>query len=317
MPNPAMPHDVTVQPASVEVPVPPLAPALVQAPQTPPAADPSDAPVAARSVLQIPSNAMSKIRKDERAKGAKGYQKKLDDEARANGFENHAALVAFAQERKGRTGARGAAAPSPAAPAAPARRAPAAAATPVVSVRQTPDDGGDRPSSRRLTEIRSRDRLLAQERKKLRRAQHELNAERAASTLRIEALRAGITDVNYALHLAREHVRTIPPSKLRSFDERKYFSETLRETHPHLFAPTQAQPTAPAPKPVTTGPSGGEPAPAAHGAPRTNGAPPPQNGTPPAGPTTGPRDMRHAPPEQVQKRLQELGLAPPGSSLPI
>lgn len=317
MPAP-MPTDVTVQPATFDAPVPPLAPA--QPAPTPPAApavstDTTDGQPA-RQVLQIPSNAMSKIRKDERAKGAKAHQKKLDDEARALGFENHAALIAFAQERKGRQGARGTSAtPAPTAPAAAPARRTTPATTPVVSVRSTPEEDAGRTSGRRLTEIRSRDRLLAQERKKLRRTQHDLNAERAANVLRIAALRAGVTDVDYALHLARVHVRTIPPSKLKTFDENKFFAETLRESHPHLFA-TQAAPATPAPKPATTGPSGGEPAPAAPGVPRSSGAPAPQNGTPPA-PSTGPRDMRHAKPEEVQARLQQLGLSPPGSSLPI
>lgn len=316
MPN--MPTDVTVQPASVEVPVPPLSSTAVPAPTSALSAsgvsdDTSDAPMNARSVLQIPSNAMSKIRKDERAKGAKAHQKRLDDEARAFGFESHAALIAFAQERKGRTGAPRSSTASPTAPTPAPRRALTPAAVPTVSVSTTPDEGGSRVGVRRATEIRSRDRQLAQERKKLRRAQHDLNAERASSILRIEALRAGITDVDYALHLAREAVRRIPPAKLKNFDERRFFAETLRTSHPHLFATPSAAPV-PA-KPVTTGPSGGEPAPSSPTSARTNGAPQ-QNGQPPTSPS-GVRDYRTSTPEQVNNRLRELGLAPPGSSLPI
>lgn len=317
-----LPTDVTVQSASFEAPVPPLSTAPAQVAPSPPTApgvsdDTSDAQAGgARSVLQIPSNAMSKIRKDERAKGARAHQKKLDDEARALGFESHAALIAFAQERKGRAGVRTSSTAAPAAPTtAPAVRRVASTAAPTVSVSTPPDEGGSRVSVRSASKVRASERLLAQERKKLRRAQHELNAERAASIMRIEALRAGITDVDYALHLAREHVRRIPPAKLKSFNERTFFAETLRTSHPHLFDTTQPAPAAPPPKPVTTGPSGGEPAPSAQAGGRGNGAPAPQNGTPP--PAGGPRDMRTATPDQVNERLRQLGLAPPGSSLPI
>jgi len=93
--------------------------------------------------------------------------------------------------------------------------------------------------------VRERDKL-ANEAEELRRQVQKMNAQTkkmredvdrkdAEMTLREAAIRAGIKDVGYALHLVQTEMGGKPDAELEKFDERVFFEKTLKESHPYLY----------------------------------------------------------------------------------
>lgn len=85
---------------------------------------------------------------------------------------------------------------------------------------------------RRKAEAERRTRLKEERRRK--ELEQVVNEKEAEMVLRQEAVRAGVTDVDYVVSLIRRDLEGKPVEELKGFDESKYF-ESLRQTRPHLF----------------------------------------------------------------------------------
>jgi hypothetical protein len=127
-----------------------------------------------------------------------------------------------------------------------------------------------------------------------RRLQQELDAASATSTLKLAAAQAGVVDVEYALHMLKKHVATLP-SDGAVFDEGKFFRETLRGSHPALYAVQD--------RPAHTGHS--EPA-----------LPKPAPIVKPAAGTDAVKDVRVLSRAEYDARLRAHGLTNPASGVP-
>jgi len=117
---------------------------------------------------------------------------------------------------------------------------------------KTPDQRSQSKSYRALQ--RERDKLsseLTEAKEQLQRMTSQVRKLRedgdrreAEVVLREAAIRSGIRDVNYAIHLAHDDLAGKNEADLEKFDEHAYFSG-LREKHPYLFGETI--------RPATTG----------------------------------------------------------------
>lgn len=238
------------------------------------------------NVLAIPASAMADLKLKERNRGQRELLERLDREAVALGYENHADMVEAIKRAhnpappKAQTSPRPqqqATAPQSRPSARPAQRGPA---------QQDPE-----VRARLLAEERKRlNRRLAQEAAERKKAQRKLQSQEAEYQLKYAATAAGIEDVDYAIHLVRKHIRSIAPEELPRFNASTYFSD-LRKTHPHLFG---VQVT-----PATTAPSS-----SAHQVP-TAQAPVPNGGP----------DAREMTKEQYLGHLKALGLRDPSLGL--
>lgn len=199
------------------------------------AAAPSPAVVAgdalSKKILTIPSNAMSKIRQEERNKGKNAALADLDKRAKALGFADFAAMEQSFSKKS---------APEPA----------EASGEPAEKPDKNPRNAArlERENLRLIEDRRRVNRLRAHAEKQTKSLQRKLDATEAENQLRIAAVRAGVADPNYALHLLREKMTGKTITELEGFDETKFFDEELRGSHPHLFKVES--------RPATTGTSG-------------------------------------------------------------
>jgi hypothetical protein len=248
----------------------------------PPAVEP-------RNVLQIPSDAMKRIKAEERKKGERAARQALDAEARELGYRDHASLV---------EGAKRARQPKPA-PAQPKGEQPSA----------TTSDGSGAPrhSDKHVSKLERDNARLVEEKRRLnqarnreekarRAAQRQLDAVQAEGELRLVAFKCGIQDVDYAIHLLKQKVRGRSIEELSTFDESKFFGEELRRSHPLLFQAVE--------RPADTAPADGEAHPAAKLP--TNGG---------AGTGTESNVMKMSR-EQYLAHIAKLGLVDPSAGLP-
>jgi hypothetical protein len=106
-----------------------------------------------------------------------------------------------------------------------------------------------------------------------------------------------VKDVDYALALLQRQLQGMSQEELAKFDEDKFFTESLRKTHPYLYGESV--------QPVTTSPTGDPKAPPTPPAPR---AP-----TPPPGGTKKASEMTRT---EYYERLNKLGLTPPQHGSP-
>ena len=203
-------------------------------------------------MLSIPVSAMSKIKANERDKGrretAQEYEMKLASVARILGFESwdemeNADPEEFWAAKQGQSrsddGSRSMENP----------------AEPETEVTMSEHDGQkqyprytkrlERENTRLLEEKKRLNRARAHEERRRRQLERELSAREAESTLRIAASRAGVQDIDYALHLLKKDMKNKSVDELASFDEKDYFSSALRKDHPYLYATEQ--------QPATTG----------------------------------------------------------------
>ncbi len=95
---------------------------------------------------------------------------------------------------------------------------------------------------REVMDLRSKNEKLAREKARAERTSRERQrqslASQAESELRSIAAGEGITDLEYAIHLIRQHTNGMDEAKLRAFDERAYF-RNLRGKYPYLFNQVQ------------------------------------------------------------------------------
>ena len=237
------------------------------------------APAKTGSVVTMPSHAMKSLKEKERERGRRAALAELDQQAKANGFKDHADLVKQAQGAKART---------------------TQLTDKPATDRTTTDRNGnqmarnERERARQLEAQRKTNRELARAKRKAKDAERQLVAQQTETQLRVAAARAGIKDVDYAIHVFRGMVNTLDEKQLENFDENQFFASKLRETHPYLYGETPAR-TEPA---TTTA------APLAPSAPKQNTAS-----------TTTTLDASKLSPQDFKKRLAELGLGDPRSGV--
>jgi hypothetical protein len=225
------------QPNTNQIPAPVEPPAVepLAATEAPPQSAPESTPEPRQpKVLTIPSNAMAQIKREEREKGKKAALAELEARLKKHGFSSVEEMerAAVSKNRPNRSNARPAAQPARSAPrepeAAPAAAAPAG--SPDRAMRRI-----EREREHALEEARRHNTARSIEEKKRKKAEKELAAIQAEMELRTAAVRAGVTDVDYALELLRRSVRGKTAEELKSFDESAFFGKTLRASHPYLY----------------------------------------------------------------------------------
>ena len=282
-----MADPVAPAPAPDTAPVPSTAPGSTPAP--PPATDPpasgtepiqvQNDPVSG-AIITVPTSAMRRIKEEERARGKRLAKQEADQRAQSLGFANTEELEQAAAATK-----------KPAVSAIPATPAPEPA---------LPASGDDVTQLKAaIAQLEAKNRQLAKKNvgadRETRRLQQELEAAEAASTLKFAAAKAGVVDVDYALHVLKKHVATLPSDGSVVFDEGKFFRETLRASHPALYAVQD--------RPAHTGhnePALSRPTPVVK-PPETNGAI---------------KDALKLSREEYDARLRALGLTNPASGVP-
>jgi hypothetical protein len=235
------------------------------------------------SVITIPSSAMTSLKKREQDKGKRAAMAELDGKARAMGFRDHEDLLKHASKNRERTARDRTDDRASRADGKPART----------------DGTGARADNPRLARERERqleaqrklNREAARARKRAKSLEQELQAQKVETQLRVAAARAGVHDVDFAIHVLRKHLSELDHDESTTFDEDTFFSKKLRESHPYLYG------TAPeVSRPATTT--------AAEAAP-TRAAPPAQSSA------TTTLDGMKLSPTDYQKRLSELGFSNP------
>lgn len=239
------------------------------APQAPPA-KPNGKPE--KKVISIPSDAMARIKQEEREKGRKLAEKELQSRAKAAGFESYEALIEAATSKKQ---------DPPAAGDPPATQSPAPSASAVRKFEQ---------ERKEWSQERARlNKKANHEHKRRRRAERERDRLQALMVLREAAVQVGIKDVDYAMHLLKEAHAGKTAAELEGFDEVSYFAG-LKETHPHLFGVSKA--------PASTAPTGGKPPEKKPEEKKPNGE-------------TKPKDARHMTRQEYEQHLRDKGITPP------
>lgn len=269
-----MPDDVTVTP---EVAAPPAAP-LGSTPPPAPAAPPSVEPKTAT----VPTDTFKKLKEAAYARGQKEAREVMAKEA---GFDTHEEMVEALKALK---------------EAPPSTAAAAAAPAPAT----TPDDAAAAKAAARqagkearglATAITERDRyarLYSETSRKERDARAAVDELKAEMHLRTLAARAGVQDIDYAVHLFAQKVDGLKPEEAEKFDEASFF-QGLKKTHPYLYGESV--------QPATTGTGTGSPAAPAPGATAANAA---------AGAKT---DATKLSPQAYRELLRSRGLGNPGA----
>lgn len=258
-----------------------------QPPSAPPAPPAAAQPPAEPKQVTMPSNTIAAIRKEEREKGKKAAQNEMNARAKALGYKSWEDFEAAEKARKaggGKKKPEGSQAQKPAAQAG-----------------AQPNDADDSTTRRLQRELARKDEEIARLRRQLanadrrrKMAERGLASTSAEVTLREAAVRAGVTDVDYALHRLRREMQGKSAEDLAAFDEAKWF-EGLRKTAPHLFGVER--------QPANTGNGGGTPGakPAAPKAPEVS-----QGNS-----ANGKIDARKMSRDEYAARLAELGLTNP------
>jgi hypothetical protein len=246
-------------------------------------------------VLTIPTQAMARIKREERDKGKKLAMVELEATAKKAGFASAEEMMKAAsqfrrQAPKGGTPQR----TQPAATrteAKPAVTPPPAEARPVDRAARR----AEREHEKTLEEVRRLNRARASEEKKRKAAERQLEAMQAEMTLRTSAVRAGVQDIDYALELLRRKIQGKTADDLKTFNEDEFFAKELRTSHPYLYGVTDIPantsaggPTRETPKP------GAQPKPPAPGAP-----------------ANGVADARSLTPQQYADMLAKHGIKNP------
>lgn len=255
-------------------------------------------------VLQIRESSMARIKEEERTKARKAHQAELDRMAQSYGYRSHADLVAKLERDKAAASQR------------PRQRA-SAPQEPELEDTDADDADPPAPAANRsertpralarlerekkaaLDALRQANRARNHAERERRRLQQERDAAEAEHELRLAAVRAGVSDVDYAMHLLRSHCAGKSQEELAAFDENAYFATEMRKTHPYLYKVEEQL----ADTSVT--PAGGK-----------GGNAPPKPADPTKPPTGGgdgaPVDVRRMSRTEYEAHLRKRGLTPPG-----
>lgn len=169
-------------------------------------------------------------------------------------------------------------------------------ARPTATATRTPrPTATDRRAAQRDLALDRANAARAEARREARRARQALEATQAESQMRMAAFRAGVVDVDYGIHLLKQHLAKKPLAELQAFDEAKYFTVDLKKSHPHLYVAAEA--------PATT-------APAAAGASTS-----PASKTNPS-PAAKPVDARTMSPAEFADMLKKRGYSSPSVGMP-
>lgn len=236
-PSPAAPNAVSAVQAAADAEVAPPEPPVEPTEEAPPAdpTAPTEPPVAEdeptegdpkKALVSMPSDTITRLKKKERARGKALMLSELETDAKANGFESYEDMVSFAVKAKTKP-----------APTKPLARTAKPADAPVVPTYTE-------------AQLRAANTRAAEAERQARKHTKALSVMRAETGLREAAVRAGVIDTEFALHLVRAKLKTATQKELASFDERAYF-DGLKATRPALFQPEV--------RPTTTGHTAGGP----------------------------------------------------------
>lgn len=167
------------------------------------------APTAPKDVT-LPSNAISQIRREERAKGKRSTLAELDAKAQDKGYDSWADLLARAPD--------------------PRRPQPAGSGPDKRELGRLRRDNADLVEKQRLhnQEVAKKDRQIAA-------LKQQLKDQEARYSLRDHAREAGVVDADYAVELFSRRLKALPEAEQSAFDPKKFFAETLREEKPVLY----------------------------------------------------------------------------------
>ena len=246
---------------------------------------------ASAKVLTIPSNAMAKIKREERERGRKAAITELETQAKKAGFSTWEEMMQAARSMK-----------DTAARTAPQRQE--ASSTPNESASpeyQRAARRAEKERERALEEVKRLNKARANEEKRRKEAEQRVQAMEAEMTLRTAAVRAGVQDVDYALELLRRKINGKSADELKSFSEDDFFAKDLRSSHPYLYGVTDV--------PANTAPNASKDAPkppAPVGKPTSMPAPNPGNGG-----NGSSIDARKLSPQEYTELLQRYGIKNP------
>ena len=122
----------------------------------------------------------------------------------------------------------------------------------------------------------------------------QLESERIDAKQKLLAHKCGVQDVDYAVELLRRHCLTLSADDLKAFDEREYFTTTLKKEKPYLYEATTQL--------ATTGTGGGTSTEGGEGTPKASTKqtePPPKKAI---------KDMTKA---EYNAELARRGMTPP------
>lgn len=182
-------------------------------------------------ILTIPSNAMAKIKREERERGKKAVLAELDAQAKKAGFTTWEDMMKAATTKPTvqKTSVRPATQPVEK----------AQAATPAPTGNDRAFRRAEKERERALEEVRRLNRARATEEKRRKDAERRVQAMEAEMTLRTAAVRAGVQDVDYALELLRRKINGKSADELKTFSEDEFFAKELRSSHPYLYGVTE------------------------------------------------------------------------------
>lgn len=177
-------------------------------------------------VHTLPQSAFKTLKAEQRERGKRAAMSAIEQEARALGFASYQAMKDAAaglttRQQQSQTGQ------AQVQSQVPQQQGQASTA------QEQPQ--ADARQSRRDREKERLTRVAAFERRQ-RIAMSQLLREKDAETeLRILAMQCGVKDVDYAITLLRRHINGYSKAQLAAFDERKFLSETLRQSHAYLY----------------------------------------------------------------------------------
>jgi hypothetical protein len=251
-----------------------------------------DATTPAGKFVQMPTHQVGKIKRE----AGQAANKKLAQEL---GFADVESMKAAAAKMK-------AASRAPSAPVAKPKVQPGASVPQRESRPSSSDSSVDYAAIlRERDDLRAKNERLAREKARVERAAREAKREALANAaegeLRSIAASEGIVDLDYAIHLIRQHTNGMDEAKLRAFDERGYF-RGLKAKHPYLFGQVQQPATTGLPENPSQANKPGSSVQITSGA--VNATPP----APSAQPSNGRTDVSRLKPEEFKAYLRSKGV---------
>jgi len=240
-------------------------------------------------VQMLTPSAFKKLKDGARTKGRQELMVELNEQAKQHGFESYEAmmLAAAAGRNKPPVGAPQRGAPPPAHSAAPVDPGAPPPPPPRGKADRKAWDRYERERKQWAGEKAAFKSAVEKANKRSRSLERERDELAARGQLERIAILNGVKDVDYAISLLRRHVSGMNDEQLQAFDETKFFSETMKASHPYLYGENFV--------PATTGQPGGSP-------------PAPKPG---AKPPNGVTDVRQMTDEQFKADLRRRGLSVP------
>jgi hypothetical protein len=184
----------------------------------------------------IPSKAVGQIRKEAAERGRREVRQALDRDAKALGYRDHADMLE--QVRQAKRGG---------------KRQPEGQQTEGIK-----PDAAAKALQAEVAQLKEREqhllRQLARSKRIAKRAVRAQRATEAEMTLRVAATKAGVRDVEYAVHKVKSMAAGFSEEQRLAFNEDEYFAKTLKKESPHLYQASS--------KPAGTTPETETPAPA-------------------------------------------------------